>query len=246
MCSFNSFNATNMNESERHRSNRRTGISLVVDASNPVIFTGILDASGKWLAQANNEGMALEVIFPAIEKHLRVSEIELAVIDRYLYCEGPGSTLGLRLVAMALETWRRLTPKQPSLYAYNSLQFVAACLLLDSPEINDTLIVADWKKGAWNAVYIRDHKIQETMPVEQAELDDWKGLRFHLPQRKGWQAPPANATTLHYDPSRLPEVLKNNELLRTVDSVELFASTGPSFQKWTPDRHRAPHATNDG
>jgi tRNA threonylcarbamoyladenosine biosynthesis protein TsaB len=234
-----------MNEPERQRSNQCSEISLVVDASNPAIFTGILDASGKWLAQSTNEGMALEVIFPAIEKNLHASEIELAAIDRYLYCEGPGSTLGLRLVAMALETWRRLTPKQPSLHSYNSLQFVAACLQLDAPETNDALIVADWKKDAWNAVYIRNQKIQETAPIEQAELDHWEGARFHLPQRKGWQAPPANATTLHYDPTRLPEVLDNGHPLRSVDSVELFASAGPSFQKWTPDRHRAPQSTND-
>jgi tRNA threonylcarbamoyladenosine biosynthesis protein TsaB len=234
-----------MNETERHRSLQCGEISLVVDASNPAIFTGILDASGKWLAQSTNEGMALEVIFPAIKKHLHTSAIELAAIDRYLYCEGPGSTLGLRLVAMALETWRRLSAKPPSLHSYNSLQFVAACLQLDAPETKDALIVADWKKDAWNAIYIRDQKIQKTAPIEQAELDLWKGPRFHLPQRKGWQAPPANAKTLHYDPSRLPEVLSSDNPLRSVDTVELFASAGPSFQRWTPDRHRAPQPKND-
>jgi tRNA threonylcarbamoyladenosine biosynthesis protein TsaB len=215
-------------------------ISLVIDASHPACFAGMLDGSDRWLAKRAAEGPALESLFPVIEGILSESSCAIEQVKRFIFCEGPGSTLGLRLAAMALKTWRALQPTPPSLLGYNSLEFAAACLLQDQADLKNALLVADWKKDAWNALKIENGKTAAIQVITQSELDGAKAPVFHLPQRKGWQAPPANATTLTYEPKRLCEVLNHPGLLHVIEEPIPHASAPPNFQKWTPDRHRAP------
>ncbi|MGZ0654533.1 hypothetical protein ACWPKS_02910 [Coraliomargarita sp. W4R72] len=214
-------------------------ISLVIDGSGSAVFAGLLNSQNQWLAKIDRAGTPLEELFPAIEQALQESELSLADIGSYLYCEGPGSVLGLRLCAMAIETWTRLYPTSAQLYKYNSLQLIAHALLHATPELKEALIVADWKKGAWNALFIRDGKVGATEVIDDTGLAAWNGPLYHLPQRKGWQSPPANAQTLNYDPSQISAVRHTPTLLQATKSVELYSSGINTFQKWTPTRHRA-------
>ena len=214
-------------------------ISLVIDGSGSSVFAGLLNSQDQWLATIDRPGTPLEVLFPAIEQSLAEAKLSLADIDRYIYCEGPGSVLGLRLCAMAIETWTRLYPASAKLYKYNSLQLIAHALCHAQPELQDALIVADWKKGAWNALYIRDGQVGSSEVIDDAGLAAWTGPLFHLPQRKGWQSPPARAQTLSYQPAQLSSVRTAPGLLQASESVELYSSGINTFQKWTPTRHRA-------
>ena len=90
--------------------------SLVIDGSGSAVFTGLLDADNQWLAKVEANGAPLEELFPAMEVALTESGLSLADIDSYIYCEGPGSVLGLRLCAMAIKTWSRLYPKSAQYY----------------------------------------------------------------------------------------------------------------------------------
>lgn len=209
--------------------------ALVIDGSGSAVFAGILGHDGQWIAQTTQEGAPLEELFPTVELTIREAGIELSEIRSYIYCEGPGSVLGLRLCAMAVETWSRLYPESANYYAYNTLQFTAA--LLSAPE--KALLVSDWKKGAWNAVYIQDGEIGATTVVDDAKIAEWDGTLYHLPQRKGWQKPPANAQTVSYTPERFNEVLQKGASLRQTEGIELYSSGVNTFAKWTPDRHRA-------
>lgn len=220
--------------------NKPPQFTLVMDASNPACFIGLLDRNHSWLAHRSIEGPALETIFPSLEAILSEVKINTGAIDRYLYCEGPGSTLGLRLAAMAIRTWRALQPEPPPCLAYNSLRLAANCLLLDEPTLTDALLVADWKKDTWNAVIFEKGQITTCEPITAAALEAWKGPSYHLPQRKGWQSPPPHATTLRYTPERLNEMIDIPGFLQGVDSPKPFASTPPNFQKWIPGRHRVP------
>jgi tRNA threonylcarbamoyladenosine biosynthesis protein TsaB len=214
--------------------------SLVMDASNPACFTGVLDPNNQWLAHKSVEGPALETLFTEVEVVLQEAKIPLQGISRFIYCEGPGSTLGLRLAAMAIRTWRSLHHETLPCYAYNGLQLAAHCLLRDDPSLTEALLVADWKKDAWNAVTLQEGQVSACKPINNATLEDWKGSKYHLPQRKGWQAPPSETATLHYNPERLDEIMDAPGLLQPVNSPEPFASAPVNFQKWIPDRHRAP------
>jgi len=213
--------------------------SLVVDGSGSAVFAGLLDTENRWLAKVSRVGTPLEELFPVIKLALTESGLSLTDIGSYIYCEGPGSVLGLRLCAMAIETWIRIYPESAQYYKYNSLQLSAYALLHAKPDLKDALIVADWKKGAWNALYIRGRHVGETEVIDDASLDDWKDLIYHLPQRKGWQSPPEKVQTLRYDPSILDTINDASGLIRMTDRIELYNSGINTFQKWTPNRHRA-------
>lgn len=219
--------------------NTSAPFTLVIDASNPACFAGILDSKQNWLAYQSIEGPTLETLFSEVETVLSEAKLSLEAITRYLYCEGPGSTLGLRLAAMAVRTWRALHATTPPCFTYNSLQLAAHCLKLDQPNLSEALIVADWKKDTWNAVSLKNGTIQACKPIPQTTLEEWKPSPYHLPQRKGWQAPPNGAITLPYTPERIHELINTPGFLRAVDTPTPFASAPSQFQKWIPDRHRA-------
>lgn len=214
--------------------------ALVIDGSGSAVFAGVLGPNQQWLAQYELSGAPLEQLFPAVESVLKDAGIALLELRGYLYCEGPGSVLGLRLCAMAIETWSRLYPQSAHCFAYNTLQLSAALLTRDVALPAQALLISDWKKGAWNAVYIDAGQIGATSVVDSAELEAWTGPLYHLPQRKGWQSPPPQATPVRFAPERLDEVLQHPGLLRATRGVELYASGVNTFAKWTAERHRAP------
>ena len=213
--------------------------SLVIDGSGIVVFAGLLDDENQWLAKVESDGSPLEELFPLIEAVLTESALSLTDIGSYIYCMGPGSVLGIRLCAMAIQTWARLYPKSAQYYKYNSLQLSAHALLYATPDLEDALIVSDWKKGVWNALYIRDGHVGETEIIDDSALINWENLIYHLPQRKGWQSPPNNVQTLRYDPTIIDAIRDADGLLQITDRIELYGSGINTFQKWTPTRHRA-------
>ena len=214
-------------------------VSLVIDGSGSKVFAGILDAENRWLVKLERDGSPLEELFSVIEAVLTESGLSLTEIGSYIYCMGPGSVLGLRLCAMAIETWARLYPKSAQYYKYNSLQLSAHALLYATPDLKDALIVSDWKKGAWNALYIRGGHVGANEVIDDGALNDWENLIYHLPQRKGWQSPPDKVQTLRYDPSILDAIRDASGLLQITDRIELYSSGINTFQKWTQTRHRA-------
>lgn len=214
-------------------------VSLVIDGSGSKVFAGILDAENRWLVKLERDGSPLEELFSVIEAVLTESGLSLTDIGSYIYCMGPGSVLGLRLCAMAIETWARLYPKSAQYYKYNSLQLSAHALLYATPDLKDALIVSDWKKGAWNALYIRGGHVGANEVIDDGALNDWENLIYHLPQRKGWQSPPDKVQTLRYDPSILDAIRDASGLLQITDRIELYSSGINTFQKWTQTRHRA-------
>ena len=91
----------------------------------------------------------------------------------------------------------------------------------------------------WNSIKIHTGTLDAVTPISSAELIDWKGPLYHLPARKGWQKPPSGAVELSYEPEYLPKLLHTSGLIRETDNVELYQSGVNTFQKWTPERHRA-------
>lgn len=214
--------------------------TLVIDGSGSFVFAGLLTACDGWQATALRDCAALEGLFPAVEEVLRKAGRQLGEIDGYIYCEGPGSVLSLRLCAMAIETWRRLHANGASVSKYNSLQLVAHQLLADAPQQPRSLIVSDWKKSAWNSLIFETGVVGGIEVIDDDALAAWSGPLYHLPQRKGWQSPPPAATSLRYDPSCLDRLHARPGLLTQTNSVELYNAGISTFQQWTPVRHRAP------
>ena len=214
--------------------------ALVIDGSGASIFVGLLGTNGKWLAQVHQKSAPLEGLFTSVESALYSAQCQITDIRSFIYCEGPGSVLGLRLCAMAIQTWGRLCEcaSTASYLSYNSLELTAALMVLDIPGINDALLISDWKKNAWNSILIKEDQSGAIVTLDNQAVSNWeKGSLFYLPQRKGWQIVPEHATTLEYSPQRLTEVM---QLLKKTKKIELYASNMNVFQKWVPQRHRAP------
>lgn len=214
--------------------------ALVIDGSSTCFFAGVLGNDGKWLASRTATEPALESLFKTVDAVLDEACIDLEQIQAYIYCEGPGSVLGLRLCSMAIETWRRLQPNPPKVYAYNSLSLTVAGLLDQITTAEAGLLVSDWKKDTWNSMQIhRDAINVNVSPISSEELTDWQGPIYHLPARKGWQRPPEGAIELSYAPKQLAKLLSTPGLVRETGRVELYQSGINTFRKWTPERHRA-------
>ncbi|MFU8847755.1 MAG: hypothetical protein ACNA77_03445 [Opitutales bacterium] len=213
--------------------------ALLVDGSGSSFFSGVLGGDGDWLAFEKAAEPALESLFKTVDRVLQSAAIELEAIRSFIYCEGPGSVLGLRLCAMAIETWRHIHAAPMELYAYNSLQLLAARLQKENKITAESLLISDWKKDYWNSLTIGPEGAGEVCPISADELAQWQGPLYHLPARKGWQTPPANAMQLGYDPECLNQLLPFPDLLQARDQVELYNSGINTFQKWRPERHRA-------
>ena len=213
--------------------------SLVIDCSDGEVFCGVLDGRGAWLSEKRSGPGALEALFPNVAAVLQGADCSLGSVGRFIYCRGPGSVLGLRLSAMAIETWCQLSPNPVEKAGYDRLQLTAALLLLDEPALKDALILSDWKKDTWHALPIEQGVRGSVTALPTEELDKMDRPLYHLPGRKGWQASPKDARTLLYEPARLDRVLDYPDLLRAGNSVELFQPGGNTFTKWNPERHRA-------
>ncbi|MGB0742948.1 MAG: hypothetical protein ACPGSB_00345, partial [Opitutales bacterium] len=199
--------------------------ALVIDGSSSCFFAGALVSDGTWLSQELSPEPALESLFKTTDAILQTASLELDAIRSFIYCEGPGSVLGLRLCAMAIETWARIQTIRPQLFAYNSLELLAAQLIQDGRISEDSLLISDWKKDTWNGLRLNKTGFDSVRAVPSRELADWAGPLYHLPARKGWQQAPENATTLDYQPEVIARLIKATpEVTKQTESITLFQS----------------------
>jgi len=211
--------------------------TLVIDGSGASTFVGVLGADNRWLAHASSGAAPLESLFATVESVLREAALHFEDLRAYLYAEGPGSVLGLRLCAMAIETWNRLYPDSANCFAYNNLQLAAASVRSRQPMTTEALIISDWKKDLWNAVAIEAGRILAPEPVAPEALEAYGGPLYHLPARKGWQSPPPRAKLIEARPDRLPKLLDTPGLIKSTQGVQLYSAGSNTFQKWTAQRH---------
>lgn len=211
--------------------------ALVIDGSGSSTFVGVLGPDGEWLAQRSSGAAPLESLFATVETVLSEADLHFDSLQAYLYAAGPGSVLGLRLCAMAIETWSRLYPDSADHFAYNTLHLAAAHVRSELPSAKEARIISDWKKDLWNAVAIEAGRILEPEPITPETLAAYAGPLYHLPARKGWQSPPPEAKTIQARPDQLPRLLNTPGLIKPTRGVELYSAGSNTFQKWTARRH---------
>ena len=142
--------------------------ALVLDASAGTVFVGIVGPDEQWIARQQSTANALEGLFASVEYCLQTAGMGIDSIRGFIYCEGPGSVLGLRLCAMAIETWRRIAPRASSLHRY-TLQLCARLIRRDAPPASPALLLSDWKK-AFGMLRIEDSAPHAVEPCDTAAL----------------------------------------------------------------------------
>ncbi|HCJ11693.1 MAG: hypothetical protein A2Y14_03920 [Verrucomicrobia bacterium GWF2_51_19] len=93
--------------------------TLVIDSSLGTTQVGLgFGMEGDCLT---SETPTLESLFQLIDSLLQTHALSLDRLGAIVYCEGPGSTLGIRIACMAIRTWKMLFPTL-KIYSYRNLE----------------------------------------------------------------------------------------------------------------------------
>jgi tRNA threonylcarbamoyladenosine biosynthesis protein TsaB len=199
----------------------RHGSALVLDAAATSVQVGWLrrDTAPAWTASEDEAGIAL---FTGIEQ----LGVDLNAIEAFIFCEGPGSILGIRTAATALRTWTTLRPR--AVYTYQSLDLVAQAL--NRPEVT---IIADARRQLWHAQVVGQ-------PLRRVPKDELTAPLLMPAGFRHWSELPPEVETTPYDLAALFASAVEVDLLRPCDEPDAFLHSDPEYKTWTPQVHRAP------
>ena len=194
---------------------------LVIDAASARIQVGILarNESARWATSGEESGVG---IFQCLE------ELAFPPADAraFVFCDGPGSVLGIRTVAMALRTWNVLKPRP--VFAYHSLAVVAAAL--GRPDIS---VIADARRDTWHTSSIGS-------PLRRIPASELAGQLVMPEGFRHWSDLPANVGTTPYSLAELLPRIAESDMFRATDAPDAFLHEEPRYAAWSPQIHRAP------
>lgn len=207
---------------------------LLIDAMGPYIHVGIL-LEGRWLAFRQGEFEVLECLFAMTQNVLEQAKVDFDDIAGYIYNEGPGSLLGLRIGAMAINSWRVFWP-QP-LYTYNSLQMLGDMLGYTGarPPYH---ILAPFRQGNLHHYKFDEQGEKRMQLIPETEATRLNGQCYFMP-RTLEKNTPDYAQEMILDLAWMPLALTiNPELAQPADKAEPYMPEEPEFARWQADRHR--------
>lgn len=199
---------------------------LVIDAASAVVQVGALGADGaartaRWVTSSEEAGIG---VFQCIEQ----LAIEPLGMGAFVFCEGPGSVLGIRTVAMAIRTWCMLKPRP--VFACASLAIVAHAL-----GRVEAGVIADARRDSW-------HHYQLGRGLRRLAAGELSGELVMPENFRHWSPLPAGVERVPYslaDLLSLPRVA-DADLFHATDAPDAFLHEEPSYVTWTPQIHRAP------
>jgi tRNA threonylcarbamoyladenosine biosynthesis protein TsaB len=219
--------------------NNFPGPCLLLDAGGLATRVGLWEAA-HWRAYHENSAPALEDLFAGARAVLTEAQLTLPQISGFLYVEGPGSVLGLRLAAMAIRAWQadaaaRAPASAPQPVWRCGSFTLAAALALAGGARTPFAICSEARQGFWHILEITNNNPANlsiatirTIPGDQLP----SGPLFHLPTRKIWQTPPAHARPLPATLREHPEVFATPGLFRQVPTATPFDLHPPAYKKW--------------
>lgn len=209
---------------------------LVTDASSVGAQVGIMGRDG-WMAFHSERGATSKTLFASVQRLLAETGLHLGDLHGFIFCEGPGSTMGIRINCMALRTWVWLNADRPSVYAYKSLEAMA---LIQSDRMGHPFaIFSDLRTDRWNAIRVdAPGQSSPVQAVTSKDLENWPDTRYHLHQRVYSPALPPGSQLLPYDIEPLQSPNHFTGLIRRVRTPKPFQTTETTFKKWVPQRHK--------
>ena len=146
-------------------------------------------------------------------------------VNAVFFCEGPGSTLGLRTALTFVKPLASQLATPPDVFIYNALD--VSSLLAANP---DAPILAEYRQGQW---YLRE-STGEIRVIEEAEAIEIAPSSQPVRQRKSWSKLPDTGPAIDYDLSQLRGIETLATILRPTASPTLFDLRPATFQKWIP------------
>jgi hypothetical protein len=191
---------------------------------------GIPEAKN-WQCFARVEEQALEGLFLATEKILQDSKKEISQVRSVYYCEGPGSTLGLRLAAAFVRTLKWSQPRADfKVFTYNALDL--GSLLVSS---KNSFIQAPFRVGFRFVRFPHSNPLEaEKKIVPQDEAFSEYPDSFHLPDIRKRSTPVMPEQTINYDLTNINGLADLNLVSKPCSSILPYSPKAPEFKKWTP------------
>jgi tRNA threonylcarbamoyladenosine biosynthesis protein TsaB len=203
-------------------------VVLLLDSASARVQAALwpgLGAPPLWRTCDDEAGTGL---FACAGELLATGGLSIADINAFIFCEGPGSVLGVRSSAMALRVWGVLSPAP--IYAYQSLALVASAL--GEPAAN---IIADARRDSW-------HVARAGVPLRRmatADLPDALVMPEHF---RHWTPLPAQVRRTPYDLAALLPRAGDADLFRPVSAPDAFLHEEPDYATWTPQVHQRPES----
>lgn len=200
------------------------GPLLLIDAASARVQTAILqNAQTQWACAEEEAGTG---IYECVAK----LAFDLGKVEGFVYCEGPGSILGIRTAATALRTWNTLRSRP--VWSYKSLELVSK-----TDEAQGLTVVSDARRDSWNLVRPggRLERVKtEALPQHQS-LATPEGF-------KQWTRLPTGTElrTISYNLERLLPTVSELDLFSSSGDPDAFLHEEPTYATWTPQIHRAP------
>ena len=196
---------------------------LMLDAASSRVQIGWFPttdpAVAKWETADEEAGVG---VFRCVEK----LGLDLRRVGAFVFCDGPGSVLGIRTTAMALRTWNVVAPRP--MFAYGSLALIA-----ESLGEKKVRVIADARRELW-------HVIVRGGPLQRLPASALMGDLVTPENFRTWSTPPEKLTRVSYALNEIWPRVADADLLRTVPSPDAFLHEEPAYAMWTPNIHRAP------
>lgn len=211
------------------------GSILVLDAASQRVQAGLLQV-GKpaiWHATQDEAGRG---VFAGTEAVLQQAGLGIEGIGAFLFCEGPGSMLGTRTVAMALRTWLAL--KSRPVYRYQSLTLLAH-EIHRADETAPFSVIADARRDTWHCVTSNSVGIQKLRRAAVAEIATSSDDLFQPAAFRAWATAPRAVKDCAYDVAALFAAHAGTDLCTATDAPDAFQHEAPEYKKWSAQPHSA-------
>lgn len=213
---------------------------LVLDAAMPEVQVALLGASG-CLASFRSQDPALESLYQGIEQCLSEAKCELQDVGGFIYCEGPGGTLGLRVIAMTLRAWRALDPwRRLPLFAYHAFDAARFFVQMTTQsDIGNALFLCEVGKDRVYGLKGDAVSAEDVALIALEVIAQYEGEVYWLPQRKTWHTKPKVAHSAHYSIEGLSQFFYDARYLKKVEEPHLLHFENQTFKKWDAKPHTA-------
>lgn len=206
---------------------------LVFDAVSLRVQVGLLRAgrTALWVCSDDEAGRGL---FQGTASVLAKADADLATVGAFVFCEGPGSMLGTRTVAMALRTWLVLKPRP--VFAYTSLALAACAEWRRAPR--PFALIADARRESWHVQTVAADGALGT-PARRPTPELPAGELLMPAGFRVWSKPPAGLGTCNYDLAALADAVAAADLFRQVELPDALQHEAPDYKKWSAQPHSA-------
>ncbi len=220
---------------------RRQQTLLLLDASATETQTGIW-RDGQWLTFQRFSGETLDTLFRGVSCCLEDTRIAFSDVDGFIFCEGPGSVLGIRLAAITLQGWKSLPSyKAAPILVYRSLPTMARLLQIEENPKTPFHCIAEGGRGLWNLHTQTENEknpCTEMKTVASEAIENLSEPVFHIPLGRQKQVPPENAEGRFYHIEGIANLLSNEEIFRMEETPQVLRIDNTNYVKWSAQRHR--------